>query len=339
MRKPRVPCSRMQMAVIAALSIALAGCGGGGGDDGLLPTQLIDITLANRDDVAHLTAAGVMALPTAGGSFGMIPLAAGRAAASAWSVGPIAMLLQSQRAQGAFVGGERRHALALSSTDYPCDFGGALTETFDDRDGNNTISAGDVETIVYRDCKIGASETMNGTVRLTVTQISSASAAFQLDLVKYSDSTARHSLAVDGTALLDIASPSATSVETTMTARGPVAVTMSSHLPFSDTVTLQDGFVVKETVDAQSGQTASTFAGRLDSVAQGGMVDVTTAPGAPITIAGADDYPSAGSLRVRGAKGTLLLNVTSTQAVRLDLDANDDGALESSTTQSWDWLF
>jgi len=32
------------------------------------------------------------------------------------------------------------------------------------------------------------------------------------------------------------------------------------------------------------------------------------------------------------------LNVLSSDAVRLDLDANDDGTIESSTTQSWDWL-
>ncbi len=337
MHRTALPWSKTRIAVMVALSAALSGCGGGDGDAPPL-LALLDITAANRDDVAHVTVAGLMSLPTTGGTFGMLPLAAGRALAGVWSVGPVAVLLQSVGARGATPGDGRSDALAVSSSDYPCDFGGTVSDSFDDRDGNDTISAGDVETIAYRDCMISATETMNGTARLAVMQIGNASASFQLDLVQYSDSTARHSLTVNGSVLLDLAIPTSTMVETTMTTRGPVVVSVSSHVPFSDTVTLQNGFVMKETYDAQTGQAASTFTGRLESVAVGGMIDVSTMAGTPITMVVADDYPSAGTLRIKGGTGTLLLNVLSRDAVRLDLDANDDGAIESSTAQSWDWL-
>ena len=93
-----------------------------------------------------------------------------------------------------------------------------------------------------------------------------------------------------------------------------------------------------ESYDGQAGQSSSTFAGRLDSVLAGGMVDANTVAGAPMTLNAADDYPSAGTVRIKGATGTLMLNAVSSASVRLDLDANDDGVIESSTTQSWDWL-
>ena len=337
MRRTGFPWNKIQISVIAALSAAMSGCGGGG-DDNPPPPTLIDITAVNRDAVAHSAAAGLMALPTTGGSLGAIPLAAGRAKPAGWTVAPMSVLLQSVLAQGATAIGSRRHALAVSSTDYPCEFGGTVTETFDDRDGNNTISPGDVETMVYTNCMMTADETTNGTARLTVTQFGTASASFQMDAAKYVVSTPRHSLTVNGSVKLDLSAQSSTMLQTTLTTAGAVIVSVSTHLPFSDIVTLQDGFVMIENYDSQAGQTVSTFTGRLDSVAAGGKVDVNTVASAPITLNVADDYPSAGTVRIKGGTGTLMLNVVSSSAVRLDLDANDDGVTESSATQSWDWL-
>jgi len=42
---------------------------------------------------------------------------------------------------------------------------------------------------------------------------------------------------------------------------------------------------------------------------------------------------------IRGRSGITCLQVLSTQQVQVDLDANGDGSLESSTPRSWDWLF
>ena len=340
MCKTVMPWSKIQIAAIAALSAAMSGCGGGGGggDDNPPTPTLIDITAANRDDVAHFTAAGLMALPTTGGSFGMIPLAAGRTKAAGWSVAPMSMLLLSLRAQGVAASGNRRQALAVSNTSYPCDFGGSVAESFDDRDGSGTISVGDVETMVYTNCMISADETMNGTARLTVNQIGTASASFQMDLASYADSTPQHSLTVNGSVMLGLSTPSSTIMQTTLTTSGPVVVAVNTHLAFSDTVTLQNGFAMVESYDSQAGQSSSTFAGRLHSVLAGGMVDANTVAGAPMTLNAADDYPSAGAVRIKGGTGTLMLNAVSSASVRLDLDTDDDGVIESSTTQSWDWL-
>ncbi len=334
MRSTRLTWSRVQLAVITVLSAGLFGCGGGGGDDNFVaPTATLDITAANRDTVAHFTAAGLMALPTTLGTAGMVTLLAGREQAYGGSGQPIASLLQSLRAHAETAGNGRRQALAVSSVVVPCDFGGTLSMTLDDRDGSSTITAGDVLTVVFNSCLTSPTETLNGTMAETITQISATSASSRLDLVQYSDTTANHSFTVDGSVLRGW-SPPDTPLNTRLTANGPVKVAVNTHLPFADTVTLSNGFVMDESFEGQV--STSSFTGSLESLSAGGIVDVSTI--AAVTKSDAEAYPSAGTVKVKGRTGTLQMNVLSAASVRLDLDANDDGAFESTTTVPWDWL-
>jgi hypothetical protein len=131
----------------------------------------------------------------------------------------------------------------------------------------------------------------------------------------------------------------------TLTANGPIVVAVTTHLPFTDTVTLQNGFVVRESDDSsvapppgatQFGRTVSNAQGRLDSALAGGTVDVSTV--VDISKYQAEAYPRSGTVQVKGKKGTLMLTALSADSVRLDLDANDDGSIESTATIKWDWL-
>jgi hypothetical protein len=112
-------------------------------------------------------------------------------------------------------------------------------------------------------------------------------------------------------------------------------------------VTLLNGFVSQASYSASvtrpgstvpEGRTLSTVSGSLNSVAAGGIVEVSTVASQPIASYGDDAYPSAGVVQVRGMKGTLLLTGLSVDTVRLDLDTNDDGSFESSQNVTWDWL-
>jgi hypothetical protein len=116
---------------------------------------------------------------------------------------------------------------------------------------------------------------------------------------------------------------------------------------FTDTVTLKNGFVSEATYEALAapppgsatpGRTLSTVTGSLESTVAGGVVEVSTDAGAPITTYDADSYPRSGVVQVRGINSRLLLTGLSTDAVRLDLDANGDGSFESSEVKAWDWL-
>lgn len=74
----------------------------------------------------------------------------------------------------------------------------------------------------------------------------------------------------------------------------------------------------------------------MHSTGAGGTFDVATVAGAPITRYHADEYPSAGTLRVTGGSGVLVLTSSSASSVVLDLDWNDDGLYETSEAKAWD---
>jgi len=66
---------RLGALAFAALA-GLAACGGGGSDATPASVATIDITAANRDNIGHATAAGILGLSVTG----TIPLASGSAA-------------------------------------------------------------------------------------------------------------------------------------------------------------------------------------------------------------------------------------------------------------------
>ncbi len=345
MRTRQLTWNVVRLAWVAALGVSLTSCGGGG--DGGNGPQYIDLTAANRDTVGHATAAGILAVsPT-----GLIPLTSSPAAAGrTWAQAVGQALRQPLGAEGATTRNGRERALALiGPVVQACMLGGTMSLSVDDRDNNGAPSVGDVLTIVYSNCRDTASETLNGTVAATYTQLVSSPVPLvsaRLNMTQLSDVTPKHSLTLDGVVLFDYSQPTSSTEHINMTSSGQVVAAVTTHL-FTDTVTLQNGFVVAESYDASvapppgstvPGRTASTASGSLASAKAGGIVDVSIAAGTAMTKYSADDYPYSGVAQVKGRKGTLLLTALSANSVRLDLDDNDDGVFESTYTDRWDWL-
>jgi hypothetical protein len=307
------------------------------------------LTAANRDTVSHATAVGIMSL----GSTTSIPLASsssiadrktlqavGASPPSAWSGRIFGSMLQPHRAQGLSFGNGLKRALAVTAS---CGFSGTTTSTVIDN-GDGVVGAGDVVTVVFNNCMNTPDETLNGTTTLAISGGSTTSLSARLTFAAYSDVTANHSLTLDGSMLFEFSQQSASAATFRTTADGPVVARITTHLPFSDTVTLQSGFTVQENVDISvappvgttPGLTITTLHGRLESAVAGGSFDVSTS--ASLTKYTAENYPRAGVVRVKGNTGALTLTALSASDVGLDLDVNDDGTLESSETKSWDWL-
>jgi hypothetical protein len=351
--------SAVQIAIIAALGAGLVGCGGGGGDGSSsapLTVASVDLTSANRDTVAHASAAGILGLspvetmPLAAGSSaaaGGQAQALGEARSSTWLGRVLPLVLQSARTRARSAGSPQVHALA-ASIEQSCPVSGTVSVTFDDVDLSGGPSPGDVLTIVYRSCKDTSLETLDGTATNTYTQVGSNSMSARMTLTRFSDVAPRHSMTIDGSMLLDFSQPGGTVEVTRVTADGPFVASVSTHLPFADTVTLSSGFVEEVTYDpyfpappggTQTGRGTSTFKGTLRSDAAGGLVEVSSLAGAPLTKYDADAYPRAGVVQVKGKTGSLLLTAVSADSVRLALDANGDGTAESTEVLAWDWLF
>jgi hypothetical protein len=325
----------------AAVIMGFAACGGGGGGDEPAPpvVTVINITTANRDSVGHAAVAAVLALSPTGAT---IPLATSSPASA--RLPPALLQPLNKWVSGAWARREQPQTVHGPYDYYAemCPGGGRVREWDDDRDENLDPSVGDVMTLVFEGCKDNVGGTANGTMTMTLTQISPApvpSGSAQVTLSQMSVVTANHSMALDGSMLFYYALPTNTSLETArMTASGPVTVTVSTHVGYSDTLTLQSGFVEEDRYDAALGRTLSTVNGRLQSAVAGGAVDVTTVASAPMTTYDTDAYPRAGVVQVRGRNSMLQITALSANDVRLDLDADGNGSFESGSMVSWDWL-
>jgi hypothetical protein len=260
------------------------------------------------------------------------------------------LLLQPLRNRVSVDSGRERPLAIVGPVIQPCAFSGTVSATIDDRDNSGSLSVGDVMTFVFNQCHDTATDSVDGTTTGTYTQIGTVpvpTLGARLTMSQFTAVTANHTLTLNGAMLLNYSQPSASVEITRLTADGPVTVAFSTHLPYADTVTLQSGYIQEDTYDASvapppgstlPGRTTTTLQGRLQSTQAGGLIDVATPPTAPLVTYSADTYPRSGAVQVSGRSGTLLMTVLSVTSVRLDLDADNNGSFESTSTVSWDWL-
>lgn len=334
--------SLVHLACVALLAGGLDGCGGGGGGgggDSISPPAAapatLTITSLNSDAVGHSIAAGVLALPIATLSDAKVSLTGG-GTASAAAQSPIALLRQF-RAGTANGGGDRTQALEVFGTgEVPCNFGGTVSLIVDDADNSGAESPGDVETAVFHNCIGSVNETYNGTVTMRVGAVTDASTTYDVSLAQVSYVTPNHSLTVNGSYVAAVVWNGSVQ-NTTYTVNGSVTVALTTHVPFADTVTLQNGFVLQEQIDYGSGQNLLSATGMIESASAGGSVAVSTGA-ALLTWGQAGLYPTAGLLNVAGKAGALSITALSTTSVRVDVDTNDDHKVEKTSTPTLEWL-
>ena len=354
MRTTSATRSLIPLACAVLFAGGLGGCGGGGGSGPPVPTApTLAITTGNRDLVIHDAAAGVMSLSATAS----IPLAGAASVSSGTSAQPAAMAstwsgwlagTAIEHVRGAMPAAGRQQALAVTPPMVEsCLVSGTTTTTVDDRDNSGTLSPGDVGTVVFNDCRDTAAETVNGTVSLAFASVDTNAFAAHATVTNISTVTTGQTLTISGSMLMEISAPDTVHTTIRTTAETPVQATINTHVPFSDTVVLQEGFVIEEAIDLSvasptgtgiSGRTLTTLSGQMYSTNANGTFDVAVANADAITRYYAEDYPRAGVLRVTGASGVLVLRTNSASSVVLDLDWNNDGVAETSEAKTWDWL-
>ena len=331
-----------------AVALVLAACGGGGGGDagGSVQPSLVTIGASNQDMVAHAAAAalGTIAvgnvLPSSASPGLAHPLAAGGTATgivpwAAWLPAHVTDLVIRQTAAGVSPTSTARRALTVYAPEsQPCTISGSMALTWDDRNGNGSLDAGDAIGMQFNACVDDATGALDGHVDATVTALGSTSMSLTLVMSGLASTAPNHALAVNGTMTADVAMDAGGNTATLrLSAQGPLTITAHTH-GFDDTVTLQAGFAQNARFDAD-GTSHVTLTGRFGSTALAGAVDVSTL--AEVVSAPTDAYPSAGSIRLAGKAGKLTLTAAGANA-KMDLDDNDDNAIEASKTVSWDWL-
>jgi hypothetical protein len=319
--------------MVGAVALAvLAACGGGGGDGGGSSAHgTIDLSVGNRDMVAHAAAAGA---PGIGGADRVVSSTAA----------PLAL----QRVMHSRAAAVERPLAVSGPVDEPCAVSGLVRATMDDRDDNGQASVGDMLTMEFLQCKDTVDETVNGTLVLTFTQLSAG--GFSGSLTQTSFATVQqagaqqHAFTLNGNMQLAYSEQSISMATLRLSADGPVTAVVSTPV-FSDSLTLHSGFVQQSVIDSSvqppaggttPGSVTTTASGRLTSQAAGGEVTVATTSS---MVQYADDsFPRSGAVDITGRNGSLRITALSAEQVQLDLDANGDGSYDATTTQRWDWL-
>ena len=325
----------------AASTLLLSACGGSGdGTSHTVGPTGLSITSANKDAVTRSTITGGLAVSniqtaTDSAGTGQQPTSVASRAHS--------LAALTQRALAASVtsrmsiASTSTHPAALADTEA-CAVSGSLTTTFDDRDGNGLLSTGDVLSVQFNQCRDSATSLYNGKAVITLTTVPNASQiSASADFQSVSSVQGGITSSIAGT--LVIAETDSDTDSTTSLTVGDSALAISvGSTNYNDVVTFASG--TRITVDQQfaAGRTALTYDGVVQAQSvPGGAVTLTTV--SPIVQLDADAYPSSGVLKAKGAHGTLLLTVLSATSLQEQLDADDDGTYESTTTVAWSSLF
>lgn len=334
-------------ALFASTVLALlTACGGGGGGASAPPdVAAVSITTANQNAVARAAVSGGMALALAE------PLAApdragALAAGSAAQAGGSALRSIASRAVRDLLAHQvqlaRARPLAASSDSEPCGLSGKTNSTFDDRDNSGQISAGDVLTVVFLQCRDSASDQVDGTIVLTVTGVGAATAtrteftgamAFQQVNAVFGQTSTR----IAGSVAMSVALTSSTLDLVLAVGSDGLGVQVQSPT-YADAIAYAQGMRIAM-YESLTGTPVSrlSFDGSFSATSIGGAVTLSTAQA--LVQSGDDDYPASGQVLVSGGAGSQLrVTVIDDTRLRLELDANGDGSFEGSSVVDWSAL-
>jgi hypothetical protein len=325
--------SSLSILVAASTVALLSACGGDGGNSSPFGTS-VSISSSNQTTVARASLNGGLAISLAQGAVGtgtsLAPDAAGRAHAQ----GIVQRALASVRSRRAIASADVHPSAANTVTDN-CAAGGTVASTFDDKDGNQQLSTGDVISAVFTQCRQSATDVIDGSVVVTVTA--------QPTQTQFAATGQFQNLSVDDGVSKSTISGSISIAETNSDVRSDDAIQVGSdglHVSVASTT-------YTDAIAFQSGlQINTTDVGNLSSVAVAGTMTATSLGGSvtlgtpvPLTQSTGDTYPSSGQVLVTGGSGSkLLITVLNNAQVKLELDSNGDGTIDSTTTVAWSTL-
>jgi hypothetical protein len=309
------------------LSLGLAACGGGG-DDGPQPPAPTSfaITAANAEAAvakswqAGDTSAGFAAMAGAGGVVTATSAGAAKADPGLPSTTTLIHLVQQ---------------VSLGPEILPCQVSGSITLS-GELANPTTLTAGDVITVVADACDDGLGEVLDGEMRMTVDAIAGDFVAgaydltMTLELTNFQVTTEADVINSNGdvTVTLDTLAAPAVSARTEGS-----EITVDGN---TESLILAD-FESDRTLDAGISPSPWTLevSGTLDASELPGTIEYST----PVTFEGFDDnYPHTGELLVTGEDSSARLVTLDEVDVRIDVDLDGDGTVDTSIASTWDEL-
>lgn len=321
----RVPVS------IVALSLLVAGCGGGGGSTftGAGPAVSSSFPIDGSNGVAATRLSWEAAV--ASGGFADLGGAAGFTAAAPDTFTGSAVAEQVPEPDGLLF--NVVSLIPFGPDVYPCEGGTGTVTISGDLAVPGTLTAGDTFLIVYELCDEGVGEVVDGTVNLTVSDFSGdvflGTYLLGMDAIAdtLSVATATDTVVGSGDAALTLNTIDSPYVEAGVTG---VVMTQDS-LTSSETLRNYSSF---QTFDGNLSPAVYTMSasGTLESSELPGSVDYST----ELAFAGNEsEYPNEGVLVVRGDNSSARLIAVDATNVRIEIDSNGDGAVDETIDMTW----
>lgn len=324
----------MRKTVIILASAALLSACGGGGDGGGVTSAgpAAPISAANQEAVAQ---------DALGTSFQLLDSAAQSPLVAAVVTDERA-LMRRARAEMAklptyIANAPKAVAGAVFSEQANCTSGGTVVVTANDADNNSVLSQGDSLAIAFNSCGEGA-ETLNGTLAFSVGPVSGTvgvypySGEITMSFGNLTLSGAGYSFHANGSVTLQTAVNGVNAISEGVSAP---SLTMSATYAGVTRSRSLNGYIA---VHDRTPDATYTY---LDAYTGGGMVtgsntlasvSATFTTPIPFVRRAADLYPYVGQMVLTGMNNSKLrITAEDNDSVMLEVDADGDGAYESST--------
>lgn len=332
----------LTMALVAA---ALSGCGGGGGGGGssstntgttVAPAALL--SASNQNAASQDVASSLTVLSSTETIVGAATTNEATLYATAFGyLDNLQTYVTNAHTQASTTG-------AVASQSYSCPSGGSYTATVIDADNSGTVSANDTLSLSFSNCQT-TDGTLNGGLGFSIITLSGSypGTAYSLDVnmtfSSLSLNVAAYSASLDGNIRLTANKTGTNAFTQTISSNSITGSATYAGVTRSRTLI---GYSATESRTPNATYTYLSsigIQGTLNSTGFGSLQSVTFSTPTTLVRRGTDSYPYTGAILISGASNTALrLTALSNSQVQEDLDANGDGAFESSSVVNWNTL-
>jgi len=321
--------------VLSFSAVVFAGCGGGsgGGSDGgtaAAPSAPVVITAANAPQVAGASYNSVVGLNGAGAGGGVLTGAVTQTGSGVDIGGVLVSVLGAAQpliASGQFSGVT---GVVVSGSDV-CTNGGTFSFTLDDVDNNSTLSTGDTMSLAFVNCN-EAGTILNGSIALTGLVVSGdiITSPYTLQFTMQ-----MNNLAAQENGQTDVVSGSATYSESSTDGVVTTSALSGTSLQYTSggvTATIT-AFQLDSTDNLANGAYTFDVSATVSSPAMGGKATIVTSTTFQGTGSG---NPFVGQAKATGASNSsVTLTAIDAVNVRLEVDEDGDGVIDSTTVTTW----
>lgn len=334
---------KFKLATILILTTLTAACGGGGGGGGgssagggssggsapgTSSSAAVALSSSNSNAAAATVEDSLFLTTGVAGSTAVIPVGVVVTPAQRFN---LADFVSAQlQAINNFKGGIASIPLGtVVTSSVACSAGGSLTITLDDTDNSGAFSTNDTMALTFNSCNEDGS-VINGTMSAANVVLNKTSAtaytfsgAMSITNLTFTDGP--DTGVINGS--INFSESTSDSILITTT----VSVSALNVALATETLAIS-GFTATVTDNFSTGQYTVASSGTVTSSKLGGSVTFTT----PTTLRGVGSgYPSTGVVKVSGASSSLTMTALSSTSVRLDIDSNNDGTIDSTSTTTW----